>query len=382
MASQRDTVIAISPPWLAGPTGSRFQYPFGIGLDGLIEKANQAIYAWMPTVGTPTALPLLGDDRVMIQGPNEPSNAFALRLRSAFDAWRHAGSRDAVFGQLVAYFQPQFVSLSLPVMGIVSTNGTTTSWDVVYSGDLTHPYHTNLNTTHWEWDGTDKFWRAWMIFYFHQVPTGQVGAAASFANVDTSFNASGAFVNITGLTDIVAANEGDYIAFSGAASPANNVQAQIVQVNGPSSVTICLPTAVVPDANNGSISWVVEHYADISPALAWGSPKKWGDKTFSWGLNVPSNTIRTLRLILSTWKSTNTWYPWMLFSFSGGDGDPPSDFNPHGTAGAGNPDNTWGTWATVVAGVNVPSRIANTGKVRVADGTGMNSPNCSVQDIT
>ena len=113
----RDSVKDFSPPWLANDTpastgyaggqGGRFMYTLGLMTDTNLEKLNQAMKAHMPGVGTPTALPLLGDDRLIERGLTESDEAYATRLSGAFDAWRSAGTDRGVLTQVLDYFLEQ-----------------------------------------------------------------------------------------------------------------------------------------------------------------------------------------------------------------------------------------------------------------------------------
>lgn len=80
--------------------------------------------------------------------------------------------------------------------------------------------------------------------------SGQSGSTASL----TAF--SGGLVTITGLTGMVTNSDGRFITISGAATPANNGTFEIVSFLSATSVQYSNSSATVPDANNGSISWI------------------------------------------------------------------------------------------------------------------------------
>jgi hypothetical protein len=79
-------------------------------------------------------------------------------------------------------------------------------------------------------------------------------ATQSFIGSDGSIQ-NRVIVTITGLTNIQPSAVGQPITFTGAASFQNNGEFIIQSVLSTSSVTIINNVAVVPDANNGAISW-------------------------------------------------------------------------------------------------------------------------------
>lgn len=79
---------------------------------------------------------------------------------------------------------------------------------------------------------------------------GQTGTAASITTV------SGSDVTITGLTGMQFSDVGNFITFSGAASPSNNGTFLIDAYISATSVKIVNPSAVANDANNPNITWI------------------------------------------------------------------------------------------------------------------------------
>lgn len=385
MPQIRDTIKRLSPPWLARAAGEKFLYTAGLCIDGLIEKLNQGVLARMPGVGTPTALPILAQDRNIIQGPNETVLSFQGRLRSVFEAWQRAGSRRAIFSQITAFFTPVTTLGKLPNAAIVSSVGATPTdalWDVFYSdqANLDAPFHLRI-ANQWNWDNIFQWWRAWLILYAYLVTTGNTGTTVGYNSIDNSFSAGTAFVKLVGLSGVTADMQYAYIGIAGAASGANNGVFQIVKVNSATSVTIANQNAVIPDANNGAISYGIFKYQPVGPGPVWGSPTVWGDTTISWGLNTSADYVRTIRTILNTWKSAGTFYPWIIFAFSSGPGDSGSALSPY-TLTFDKPMGDWGEWAKTVDGIVVPARTVGLGEVRFADGTGIYSPGSTIQDLT
>lgn len=203
-SQQRDVIKSISPPWLQEGTNERVMYCFGLACDALLEKLNQAVKAHMPGLGTPTALPYIGRDRVMFQGPYESNESFANRLQSAFDAWQRAGSCRSVMSQAMSYvagFNP-VESGQLPRCAVIGDdyNGTYTTWHTYYSDSdiISAPSYQRKTTNLWNWDGTHRWWRNWLVLFFSPSATlqpedtwgsgewGQSGGSWGF-NVESSF---------------------------------------------------------------------------------------------------------------------------------------------------------------------------------------------------
>jgi len=80
--------------------------------------------------------------------------------------------------------------------------------------------------------------------------SGQSGSAASITTLD------GTLATITGLSGITDDSVGRFITISGAASAVNNGTFFIREIVSASSLKYEYTSAVAPDANNGSISWV------------------------------------------------------------------------------------------------------------------------------
>lgn len=175
MAQQRDAVKELSPPWLADGTAERYMYNLGLSCDANLEKLNQAVRAWMPGKGTPTANPYIGLDRVMPQGPFELNDDYARRLQKSLATWQRAGSRRAVMSQALTYLGDYAIApdttpmVPRAVTVSVSGDGTYAVWDTYYNrSDLTKaPAHARVTPTNWEFDDPDyrRWWRAWLTIF-------------------------------------------------------------------------------------------------------------------------------------------------------------------------------------------------------------------------
>ena len=168
----RGAVKALSPVWLQEGDGEKYMYAPGQGLDAVQEKFVQAVHAWMPGRGTPTALPAIGSDRLIRQGLTEPVESYARRLQLAFESWQRAGSPWAVLSQVLGYLlavtpAARTVSSSYTSTGAVSR----TIWNLYAAGqNPDYPPTHGLNSVgEWDWDslsptsGSWGWWRWYLV---------------------------------------------------------------------------------------------------------------------------------------------------------------------------------------------------------------------------
>jgi hypothetical protein len=107
----------------------------------------------------------------------------------------------------------------------------------------------------------------------------------------------------------------------------------------------------------------------------------------SWGLNCFPQVIVSIRNLVKTWKSSGTYYQYIIVAFDCGNGAPGNAYSPNSTEGAGNPDGTFGSFGKNVDGVWVPTRIISGNPLTpylwdcYCQGTGTYN-NCSVENVT
>jgi hypothetical protein len=357
----------------------------------MLEKMNQASRAHMPGLSDPSAIPYQAADRVLSQGPLESNTAFILRLQRFLDTYAQDGSRAAVLAQVQAYLTglDPGVDPTLPFLGIVGGNTSLSTWDVLTGASApgAPPAHTLVQPANWNWDGAQQPWRAWLILYMQLIQMNNFGIAASVSSTGGSGVAgvTSGFATLTGMTPFTgvglsSADVGRYLIVTGGASAGNNGTFQITSVLSRTSCIVANPAAVAPDANNGTLSWVVAYYPFIRPAPVWGSPAAvWG--SFQWGVTVDPNLIISIRQLVQRWKSAGTYYPYIIVSFGGSSGVPGSEFSPNSVQGSGNPDGTWGGNGHNVGGVWVPSKKPINKFTSFCDGTGQ-YVQCTVQNVT
>lgn len=390
--SQRDDIKELTnAPWLRVGNAEKFLYTFGLGLDALAEKMDQASNAHIPGEAlTDTAIPYQAEDRLLVQGPNETNEQFIPRLQRAFDTWRKAGSREAILEELKGYrtgLDPG-VTATDPSMLIVGGTAAHTVWDTSQFGDApeTPPAHRIVTPTNWNWNNAYQSWRAWLVLFMRSVPTGIAGSSASVTAVGGSgvSGVTSGFATLAGLAAIPSDVVGQWIRVSGAASGGNNGFFQVVSRISSTSLMIANTNpGVAGDANNGAIVWSLEAYPWFRPTQPYGAPLSvWG--TGIWGIEWANNdtvqTITSLRQILKRWKSGRTYYPNILVSFDGGDGTPGNQFSPLDALGVGTPNGDYGDYGLNVGGTWVP-RARNYPLTAFLDGTGQYA-RCNVHNVT
>lgn len=161
--SLRETMRRYIPTWFsdrvqAGCTvGFRYLYPFWLLGDVMIDVITQGVYAKMPGIGTPTALPEIGRDRRIRRGFQETDEGYAARLTDWRYAWKHAGNAYTILRQCIG-----FVSPKTPQSRLVNADGTW--WNLEEDGATSRVV--TLPTKNWDWDGQDSLWsRFWVIIY-------------------------------------------------------------------------------------------------------------------------------------------------------------------------------------------------------------------------
>lgn len=173
--------LALAPIWLNTGNNRNLLITFGDGQQAIIDKMRQAMRAHLPGEGTVTALPYIGDDRVLPKGTGETDDAYAIRLRKAFATWQKAGSARAVMSQCIVYAgtyiakPANFTDLAQTVQNSDGSHYAT--WNEYYTGSDTSlpPAHITKSTPNWNWDNHYDWWRTWLVMY---AGTGSVIAAA------------------------------------------------------------------------------------------------------------------------------------------------------------------------------------------------------------
>ena len=84
---------ALRPSWLKGPKGKAIMGSFARVLGDLsVAWADFAQQQHHPQLALSEALPLIGSERLLPQGPHETDASYAIRLTGAVQAWQRAGT--------------------------------------------------------------------------------------------------------------------------------------------------------------------------------------------------------------------------------------------------------------------------------------------------
>lgn len=174
----RDTFRQYITRWLQNRPGSNVGYRMLWAMIAPLDKAMQTVVegarAAFPGLGTPTALPLIGQSRGRLQGEAESDEHFAERVIPWLDDW----TQDDRFASEMMARDIQNYLANTPAVTVVDRAG---HWmQLSASGVATQ------TIAPWNWDGTSNPERAgiwgdlWIIVYpceWTEAPTIAAGAA-------------------------------------------------------------------------------------------------------------------------------------------------------------------------------------------------------------
>ncbi len=170
----RDLIKSISPSWAQDGEFERYLYGCGLAIDAVIEKLTQGMHAHMPLKADPSALPRIGEDRLMPKGLSEADASYATRLQHAFDDWRIAGNPWSLLRQTLGALLSATPAARLVSSQYIAYYGVLSSsiWNSYAAGDDTSkpPARQNLDVN-FDWDsdspsnGSWGWWRTWLILY-------------------------------------------------------------------------------------------------------------------------------------------------------------------------------------------------------------------------
>lgn len=147
----RDSISAISPPWLLERIAGGIQYAFGAVLDAVGEWEIEGNKARFPDFAPSDGLGHIGNDRMIDRGPTEEDDTYRTRLREGVQTWHTAGNAFTLLEQLAVFWLP----LSPPTIRLVSNSAV---WHELSGGTITKTVGSN-----WNWDGLGRWWRGWVI---------------------------------------------------------------------------------------------------------------------------------------------------------------------------------------------------------------------------
>lgn len=170
-------------PYALTPRGRAWSQAFGSVEDAQAIRARRAVRTRYPDFALDGALPIIGADRLLPQGPTESNQDFATRLKRAFALWYFGGTPTGV---VQAFLQAGFGSVLNPPR--VYTNG---DW-VTHTGSGT---------------GTMKYACSGTSVTSLAVTISASGTAGVSGSVDVSIN-GGPPATITPIPSAVQGDEG------------------------------------------------------------------------------------------------------------------------------------------------------------------------------
>lgn len=149
-------LVRISPPWLRRNVGAKLLGAFGARIDDLVDRMVDGVKLRFPghdpTAIDPSALVLLGRERRILRGPNEPDATYAARLQTWWDAHRTRGGPYALMTQLYHFWRATLT----PQIDLVYHSGQ--RYVLSAAGAITRDAIT------WNADGT-AFWSQFWLFF-------------------------------------------------------------------------------------------------------------------------------------------------------------------------------------------------------------------------
>lgn len=169
----RDSFRSYIPKWLqnrkTGNVGYRLLWSMIMPLDLLVQVVVEGIQAPWPGVGTPSALPAIGQSRGLTRGESESERAYAQYLIGWLDTYDDMGSDERLVKEIQHYLG------NTPMVRIVNRAG---FW-VTVATDGTISYATQA----WNWDSISNPERVgdwadlWIVVYPCEWPVrGNIGS--------------------------------------------------------------------------------------------------------------------------------------------------------------------------------------------------------------
>lgn len=166
MGSIRDIIKNISPPWLSTGNAEKFLYTPGLVIDAQIQRVLTTTLSKFPLKAIPSALSLLGADRLIDRGNFETDEGYAIRLSQAFTDWHFAGMPRAIIRQIVGWLSPK----NPEIKNVDNFD----QWFIYEDQtNTTLPPKKIVNTLAWDWDGTtgNTLFRYWTIIFINNIGT-------------------------------------------------------------------------------------------------------------------------------------------------------------------------------------------------------------------
>jgi len=155
LTTHRDAIREIVPGFLRGFWGYRLMYAIAAQLDAIGDALTAGVKLRFPNLYSAESLPIIGRERGITRGFDEPDDVYSVRLENWWGDHRTKGNPYSLLRQLRGYFTPHAVK-----MRVVNNAG---AW-YTQNADGSLEYAHNSN---WDWDGAPatEWSRYWVILY-------------------------------------------------------------------------------------------------------------------------------------------------------------------------------------------------------------------------
>jgi hypothetical protein len=149
----RNMARELSPWWLRRGIALRFIYALALHCDVILAMAVEAVRRRFPGLDSLDSLALIGRERRITRGRNEPNDTYAGRMRAWLDHHRLRGGPYALLRQLYAFFADAPMRIRLRYVSgrqfeMAAADGSITRSDAV-----------------WTPEGNPAQWARWWLFY-------------------------------------------------------------------------------------------------------------------------------------------------------------------------------------------------------------------------
>lgn len=172
MITFRDTIRKVSPRWLQRGLAEKILYAIGVHWDLLVDMAADGVKRRFPgEAGNFDSLPIIGRERRIRRGPNEPDATYASRLPRWLDDHRTRGGPYAMLAQLHAFYAATPFAIELVYQHgtrfSLATNGTVARDAITWLPDGIPSVWDDPGF--WDddgvWDADSVRWAYWWLFY-------------------------------------------------------------------------------------------------------------------------------------------------------------------------------------------------------------------------
>lgn len=152
----RDSIRELSPWWLRRGIALRFLYVIGLHCDVIAAMATEAVRRRFPGLDSYDSLALIGRERRITRGRNEPDATYATRVERWLDDHRFRGGPYAMLAQIYAHYAAAPFAITLRYYSgrqyVMDLDGAVVRSDYPDPGT-------------WPPDAAANRWPRWWLFY-------------------------------------------------------------------------------------------------------------------------------------------------------------------------------------------------------------------------